>query len=231
MFPLKDTIRARAFPLVNWLIILANVLVFAVFELPLGPRELDRFARLWGLVPAELFSGNPWAVLTVFTSMFLHGGWLHLLSNLWALYIFGDNVEDRLGSGRYLVFYLVCGVAAALAQSFITPEARLPLIGASGAIAGVLAAYLVLYPTARVYTLVPIFLLPWFVEVPAVIYLVVWFVTQFFSGVLSLGVDTMGGVAYWAHIGGFAVGLLLVWLFARRPRAHYRWYPDEYQPW
>jgi membrane associated rhomboid family serine protease len=231
MLPLTDTIRSRSFPLVNWLIILANVLVFVVFEVPLDPRALDRFVRLWGLVPAELFSGSPLAVATLFSSMFLHGGWLHLLSNMWALYIFGDNVEDRLGSGRYLVFYLIGGVTAGLTQAFVSADARVPLVGASGAIAAVLAGYLLLYPTARVITLIPVFLLPWFVEIPAVVYLLVWFVSQFFSGVLSLGAQSMGGVAYWAHIGGFAAGLLLVKLFARRPRAQYRWYPDEYHPW
>lgn len=231
MLPLSDTIRSRSFPLVNWLIIAANVLVFAVFELPLDERALNRFVQLWGLVPANLFSGNPWAVLTIFSGMFLHGGWLHLLSNLWALYIFGDNVEDRLGSGRYLIFYLVCGVAAGLAQAFAGADSRVPLVGASGAIAGVLAAYLLLFPTSRVITLIPIFFLPWFVEIPAVVYLVFWFVSQLFSGVLSLGAQAIGGVAYWAHVGGFVTGLLLVKLFARRPRVHYRWYPDEYHPW
>jgi membrane associated rhomboid family serine protease len=163
--------------------------------------------------------------------MFLHGGWLHLLSNMWALYIFGDNVEDRLGSGRYLLFYLITGAAAGLAQALIGTTSRVPLVGASGAIAGVLAGYLLLYPTARVITLIPVFFLPWFVEIPAVVYLLVWFVSQFFSGVLSLGAQAMGGVAYWAHIGGFVAGLLLVNVFARRPRAQYRWYPDEYHPW
>jgi membrane associated rhomboid family serine protease len=231
MLPLTDTIRSRSFPLVNWLIIAANVLVFVVYEVPLGPRQLERFVNTWGLVPAALFGGDPWALVTVFSSMFLHGGWLHLLSNMWALYIFGDNVEDRMGSGRYLVFYLVAGVAAGLGQALVGPDSDIPLVGASGAIAGVLAGYLLLFPTARVITLIPIFLLPWFVEIPAVIYLVVWFISQFFSGVMSLGAQAVGGVAYWAHIGGFVAGLLLVKLFARRPPAQYRWYPDEYQPW
>jgi membrane associated rhomboid family serine protease len=231
MLPLTDTVRSRSFPVVNWLIIGANVAVFVLLEAPLGPRQLNQFVFTWGLVPAELFRGEPWAVLTVFSSMFLHGGWLHLISNMWALYIFGDNVEDRLGSGRYLVFYLICGVAAAFAQSAVDPGSELPLVGASGALSGVLAGYLLLFPTARVVTLIPIFLFPWFVQIPAVAYLLIWFAMQFLSGVASLGSPAAGGVAYWAHIGGFVAGLLLVRLFARRHRTQYRWYPDEHQPW
>jgi membrane associated rhomboid family serine protease len=233
MFPLADTVRSRTFPVVNWLIILTNVLVFALFELGRSEQELLRLFTAYGLVPVTLFAGEPWALLTLLTSQFLHGGWVHLISNLWALYIFGDNVEDRLGSGRYLFFYLVCGVVAGLVQSYLTAGSRLPLIGASGAIAGVLAAYLLAYPTARVITLIPIFILPWFVEIPAVLYLIIWFVSQLFSGVMALGQNAaeFGGVAYWAHIGGFAAGLLLALLFAPRPSRRPQWYPDEYQPW
>ena len=232
MLPLKDTIRSRSFPAVNWLIILANLAVFAFVELPLGPRALNRLVTAYGVVPVELVTTQPRELLTLLTSMFLHAGWLHLISNLWALYIFGDNVEDRMGSGRYLVFYLIGGVVAGLAQTLVNPRAEVPAIGASGAIAGVLAAYLVLYPGSRVITLIPLFFLPWFVEIPAIVYLGVWFVSQIFSGVLSLGMTAAtGGVAYWAHIGGFLCGLVLVLFFARRPRTHYRWYADEYRSW
>ncbi len=231
MLPLKDTIRSRSFPLVNWLIIAANALVFVVYEVGLPEAQLQRLALQYGLVPARLLAGQPAAYLSLFTHMFLHGGWLHLVSNLWALYIFGDNVEDRMGSARYLVFYLLGGLAAGVAQSLVAANSTLPLIGASGAIAAVLGAYLVLYPRARVITLVPIFLLPWFVEIPAVVYLLVWFALQFFSGVTSLGMASQGGVGYWAHIGGFTAGLLLVPFFSRRPRAAVRWYPDEHLPW
>ena len=232
MFPIKDTIRSNSFPAVNWLIILANVVVFVGLELSMTPRELARTVTNYGLIPARLVSLEPFALVTVFTSMFLHGGWLHIISNMWALFIFGDNVEDRMGSARYLVFYLTCGALAALTQTFIDPASRIPMIGASGAIAGVLAAYLVLFPTARVVTLVPIFIIPWFIEIPAVLYLIIWFGSQFFSGVMALNVEAAsGGVAWWAHIGGFAAGLLLVMFFARRPRAQTRWYPDEFQPW
>ncbi len=233
MFPLADTVRARTFPFVNWLIIVANVVVFVVFELGRSQLGLERFITTYGLVPARLTTGQPLAFLTIFTSMFLHGGWLHLISNMWALYIFGDNVEDRLGSGRYLVFYLICGLIAGLTQAFVNAGSRLPLVGASGAIAGVLAAYLLLYPRARVLTLIPIFILPWLVEIPAVVYLIVWFILQFFNGVTALAVSTAnaGGVAYWAHIGGFVAGLLLVGLFARRHPVYHRWHADEYHPW
>jgi membrane associated rhomboid family serine protease len=232
MLPLADTVRSRTFPVVNWLIILANVLVFVLFELGRSELALARFFTTYGLVPQQLFSGQAWALLTLFTSQFLHGGWLHLISNMWALYIFGDNVEDRLGAGRYLVFYLACGLAAGLAQAYLSSNSRVPLIGASGAIAGVLAAYLVSFPRARVITLVPFFFFFTF-EIPAVVYLILWFLLQLFNGVLALGprAADFGGVAYWAHIGGFAAGLLLVWLFAPRPGRQARWYPDEYHPW
>jgi len=232
MLPLKDTIRSRSFPAVNWLLIIANVFVFVVFELSLPPQRLERFISTYGLVPAQLLAGQLQALGDVFTSMFLHGGWFHLISNMWALYIFGDNVEDRMGSGRYLIFYLICGAAAGVTQSFVSAGSGVPLVGASGAIAGVLAAYLLLYPNARVITLVPIFFLFPFIEIPAVIYLVFWAILQFFNGVLSLaGNAALGGVAYWAHIGGFVAGLALVRLFAHRPYAYYRWYSDEYRPW
>lgn len=231
MFPLRDTIRTRSFPVVNWLIILANVGVFLYFEVGLSNRALARLIDNYGLVPLTLSTGGPHTLLTIYTSMFLHAGWLHLISNMWALYIFGDNVEDRLGPVSYLVFYLVSGTVAALTQSFISAGSRLPLVGASGAIAGVLAAYLVLYPGARVLTLILVFIIPWFVEIPAIFFLLFWFATQFFNGVTSLsGAGEQGGVAYWAHIGGFFTGLLLVGLFARRPPAENRGVTDEHHP-
>ncbi len=232
MFPLKDTIRSRSFPAVNWLLIIANVLVFILIEWPLSSRQLDRLVMTFGLVPARLVAVQPQAILSIFTSMFMHGGWLHLISNMWALYIFGDNVEDRMGPVRYLAFYLLSGVVAALTQTWLGPSSRTPLIGASGAIAGVLGAYLILFPTSRVITLILLIFLPWFVEIPAVLYLAFWFVLQFFSGLFALQTPAAaGGVAYWAHIGGFIWGVLLVRLFVRRPPAYHRWYPDEYRPW
>jgi membrane associated rhomboid family serine protease len=164
--------------------------------------------------------------------MFLHGGWLHLLSNMLALYIFGDNVEDRIGHGRYLMFYLLCGLIAAVTHISFNSASLLPTIGASGAISGVLGAYFILYPRARVITLIPLFILPWFVEIPAVFYLGFWFLSQVWSGALSIvsGAQAVGGVAFLAHVGGFVAGLLLVRLFEQR-RYIRRVYVDEYWPW
>ncbi len=234
MLPLQDTIRARSVPIANWLIIAANVLVF-LFEVSLGPRQLQIFLQLFGVVPRRfVMAGGLDQVITLFTSMFLHGGWFHLFSNMWALYIFGDNVEDRMGHGRYLLFYLLCGVAAGLTHVFLGPASLVPTIGASGAISGVMAAYLVLFPTARVITLVPLFFFFEIFEVPALFYLGFWFVSQLFNGLFTLAaagtVSTYGGVAWWAHVGGFVAGLILVRLFARR-RTYRQWYPDEYWPW
>ena len=237
MFPLKDTVRARDVPVVNWLLIGANVLAFVV-ETSLGPVGLERFVHYFGVVPTRfLHAFGSHEVLTIFTSMFLHGGWFHLISNMWALYLFGDNVEDRMGHGRYLVFYLLTGAVASLTHIFFNPDSPVPTVGASGAISGVLGAYLVLFPTARVVTLVPLwFFFPWFVEIPALIYLGMWFVSQLFNGLFALAapgvIGTYGGVAWWAHVGGFVAGLLLVKVFERRrERYYYVWYPDEYWPW
>jgi membrane associated rhomboid family serine protease len=161
----------------------------------------------------------------------MHGGWAHLFSNMLALYIFGDNVEDRLGSGRYMFFYLLCGFAAAFAHIFFNANSSLPTVGASGAISGILAAYLLFFPSSRVITLIFIFFLPWFVEIPAIFYLGIWFLSQLLNGFFSVvsGVQAMGGVAWWAHIGGFAAGLILAPLLARRYVRRY--YIDEYHPW
>ncbi len=218
MIPIADTVRARSFPIVNWLIIIANVAIFVFVESRLPPRRLDQLILAYGAVPARVVAGNPTAMITLVTSMFLHGGWLHLLSNMWALFIFGDNVEDRLGSLRYLAFYFICGIVAGLVQVAVAPTAQAPAIGASGAIAGVLAAYLVLFPGARVITLIPLFfILPWLIELPAIIFIGIWFLLQVFSGALALQSSAVqGGIAYWAHIGGFVCGLLLVALLARR---------------
>jgi len=231
MLPLKDTIRSRSFPVVNWTLIGLNVLAFFLL-LSLGPQA-DRLVMALGLVPRRLLAHpNLWQWSTLFSSMFLHGGWAHLFSNMLALYIFGDNVEDRLGSGRYLALYLLSGLAAAAVHIAFNPASPLPTVGASGAISGVLAAYMIFFPSSRVITLVPLFFLPWFVEVPAVLYLGFWFVSQLFNGLLTVvqGVQAMGGVAWWAHVGGFFAGLLLGPLLARR-RYYRRSYFDEYYPW
>jgi membrane associated rhomboid family serine protease len=233
MFPLRDSIRSRSFPIVNWILIAASVLVFLLeqaIEFGFGEVALERFLTLFSLVPSEFSLLNPTAYISIFTSMFLHGGWFHLISNMWILFIFGDNVEDRMGPLRYLVFYLASGFAAGLTHVVFASNSSLPTVGASGAIAGVLGAYMILFPRARVVTLIPIFILPWFVEVPAVIYLGIWFLSQISSGLLSIGaMMPFGGIAWWAHIGGFVFGLLMVRIFARRPGAYVINPPDN--PW
>ncbi len=247
MIPIKDTIHSRSFPLVNWLIIIANALVFLLIELPLNNAQLNRLISVYGMTPnqcaAPLLHGFSSAIIPglnvlvtgcavpLITSMFLHGGWLHIISNMWVLFIFGDNVEDRMGSVAYFVFYMICGVASGLTQAFIAPSSAVPAIGASGAIAGVLAAYMIFYPRARVVTFVPLIIIPWFINIPSVIFIAIWFLLQFFSGVATLGVVTSGGVAYWAHVGGFICGLLLVWLYFGRLKKRPTTYPDEYHPW
>jgi membrane associated rhomboid family serine protease len=216
----------------NTLLIAANVIVFFL-EAGLSTAQIDRVIHLFGFIPAQFSFLNPISYLPIFTSMFMHGGWFHIISNMWILFIFGDNVEDRMGSLRYLVFYLLGGVAAALLHVFVQPTSTIPVVGASGAIAAVMGAYFLLFPRARVISLVPIFVFAWFVQVPAVIYLGVWFVSQLYSGVLSLGGAggvEMGGVAWWAHIGGFVFGLLLAGVFGVR-RKRTRRYMDEYYPW
>jgi len=216
MLPLYDTVRTRKFPLINVLLIAANVLVF-LYELRLGPSALENFIFTWGLVPARLTSDAATAWITIFTAMFMHGGWFHLLSNMWFLHIFGDNVEARMGGIRYLIFYLLSGVAAVLLQTYIQPTSQVPMIGASGAIAGVLGAYLVSFPRSRIASLVPILFIFTIVEVPAVIFLVFWFVTQVYSGLFAMQGASASGIAWWAHIGGFIFGLIMVVFFARRP--------------
>lgn len=230
MLPIRDTIRSRTFPIVNWTIIAANVLVF-LFEVSLSRGQLDRFIERFGLIPAQIDLGNPLTWYPFLTHMFLHGGWFHLFSNMWILFIFGDNIEDRLGSDRYLSFYLIGGLAAGAAQFLLSGNPAIPAIGASGAVAAVLGAYMFYYPRARVITLFMLFIFPWFVELPAVIFLGFWFLSQLFSGLASLASPGVvwGGVAWWAHVGGFVFGLVMARAFGvgRKP---YRWYPDEFFP-
>jgi membrane associated rhomboid family serine protease len=230
MLPLKDTVQARSLPFVTIALIGANALVFLI-ELRLPPALLADFLWLLGVVPARLLSAPlPGEWLTLITAQFLHSDWLHILSNLLALYIFGDNVEDRLGHARFLVFYLLCGTISELVHTWFNYTSFIPAIGASGAISGILAAYLVLFPTARIVTLIPLFFIPWFIEVPAVFWIGGWFLSQLLSGLLAIseGAEALGGIAWWAHIGGFIAGLILVWPL-RRPAP--RFYPDEYWPW
>jgi membrane associated rhomboid family serine protease len=209
----------------NWLLIGGNLWGF-FFELSLSPRDLDSFLFTYSFIPARLWSGQyslSASFVTILVAMFLHAGWLHIGGNMLFLYIFGDNVEDRLGHFRYLVFYLLCGVSASLCHAYFNPSSRIPSLGASGAISGVLAAYLFLYPRARILTLVPLFLF-FTTEIPAFVFIVFWFVVQFFSGEASLRMSTptSGGTAYFAHIGGFIAGIVLLALLKpRRPVARY----------
>jgi membrane associated rhomboid family serine protease len=216
MIPIRDLNPTRNTPWVTWTLLLLCGLVF-IWQAVL-PAGADRdFVFAYGLIPRRvMFSQDPAALLTVFTSMFMHGGLMHIIGNLWFLRLFGDNVEDNMGPVRFTIFYLLCGLAAAGAQIAMSPASGVPMVGASGAIAGVLAAYLVLYPHARVVALVPIFIFIQFMEIPAFVFIALWFGLQFFSGIGSIGAAG-GGVAWWAHIGGFVAGLALVYLF-RRPR-------------
>jgi membrane associated rhomboid family serine protease len=218
MIPLRDVIPSRTVPVITVALIALNAAGF-LYEMALGPEELDRFLLRHGVVPAAFTWDD------VLTSMFLHGGIAHLLGNMLSLWIFGDNVEDRLGHGRYLAFYLAAGTAASLAHLWADPSSPVPTIGASGAIAGVMGGYLVLYPHSRVITWLPPLLL---LEVPAVVFLGLWFFLQLVSGVGSRLSTTpgemVGGVAFWAHIGGFAAGAVAVKLLARPERARVEWY-------
>ena len=208
VIPLRDTIPSSRVPIVNYTIIAVNVAVF-LHEATLGRRS-EAFLFTYGLVPREFM------VTTLFTSMFVHAGWLHVLGNMLYLYIFGDNVEDRLGHIRYVVFYLLCGAAAGATHALTAVHSGVPVVGASGAIAGVSGAYFLFFPTSRVVTLVPIFLFVQIIEIPAVFFLFMWFVWQVVSGVATLGAASRGGVAVWAHVGGFVAGMIVGPLLRRR---------------
>jgi membrane associated rhomboid family serine protease len=230
MIPLRDTIRSRRFPVVNTVLIALNVIVF-LGESRMGSPALTGLVYSFGLVPDGFWSDSPLRWVTLITSTFLHGSWFHLISNMLALYIFGDNVEDRLGHARYLIFYMLGGLVSGTAHVLAYPASQVPTVGASGAIATLLGAYLVLYPRARVITFIPILFFWRLVNIPAPIYLGLWFLMQLFNGTLALAASTFqgGGVAWWAHIGGFVAGLALVKLF--EPRRRRRDYVDEDYPW
>lgn len=220
MIPIRDTVPARHYPLVTYALIAVNVLVFLV-QLSHGPRELHSFILTYGLVPARYtvpdvaryFSFGQ-QLFSLFSFMFLHGGFFHLLFNMWSLYIFGDNVEDRLGSFYFLVFYVLCGLVSGLSHFIINPDSMTPVIGASGAIAGVMGAYFLLYPYSRILTLIPVLFFPLFVEIPAFFFLGLWFFLQLLN---AAGPQSQAGIAWWAHIGGFVFGLLALKLFGFLP--------------
>jgi len=227
MIPIRDTQRAARFPIMNWLIIITNVLVFMV-EYFSSADFSNLFVSAFALTPARVDLSNPITLLPFLTHMFLHGSWYHLISNMWFLMIFGDNIEDRLGSLRYLLFYMLGGISAALLQYFFEPSLSVPTLGASGAIAAVMGAYFVLFPASRVVTLIPILFFGGLIRLPAILYLGIWFVMQIFSGFSSfvIGSGTAGGVAWWAHVGGFVFGLIFIKVFAKKSYASY---PDNRQ--
>jgi membrane associated rhomboid family serine protease len=208
----------RSTATVTLILILINTVVF-LYEQMLPSWALDSFIAHYGIVPDRL------RVSSMLTSMFLHGGWLHLIGNMWFLWVFGRNVEDLIGSGRFFIFYILCGLAAAVVHVFFNPYSRVPTVGASGAIAGVMGAYVIKFPRARITTLVPIFIFITTMEIPAVFLLLYWFAIQFFSGVGSIGYSQVssGGVAWFAHVGGFLAGMLLVNLFGEKQRWTTRW--------
>jgi membrane associated rhomboid family serine protease len=241
MIPLRDNIPPRTFPFVNYSIIAICVVVF-LGQLADTADGTDQLVDNLGMIPARVFHPDepitvqqqvlvrtpfgvkkeilerdlpalpfsPW--LTLFTCIFLHGGWMHVIGNMWFLHIFGDNVEDRLGHFSYLLFYVGCGIAASIAHLVLNASSTMPTIGASGAIAGVMGAYLYLYPRANVVTLVPIIFFLQVIVVPAPVFLIIWFAMQFFEGTFAITSQNTGGVAWWAHIGGFAAGLVVAWL-------------------
>jgi membrane associated rhomboid family serine protease len=226
MFPIRDTVPSRRVPVVTWCLIAVNLVVF-LYQLTLPEQAQEQLILIYGIVPAR-FTHPHWASSVGFppeslwpfiTSQFLHGGFFHVLANMWTLWIFGDNVEDRMGPVRYLAFYLLCGIAAGVLLWMSNPDSRVPTIGASGAIAGMLGAYLRLYPRARIVTLVPIFIIPFFFELPAYFFLGFWFLTQLLNGTFSVGGTAAEGVAWWAHVGGFLAGLAVCPVFLRRDRA------------
>ena len=226
MFPIRDTIPHRHFPFATWGLIAINALVF-FRELAIPQAATNKLVYLFGLVPAR-FTNPEWAATVGYpihtywpfvTTMFLHGGWLHVIGNMWVLAIFGDNVEDRMGPVRFTLFYLLCGITAGVVHVLTNPESTVPAVGASGAIAGVMAAYFVLYPRARIVAMFPIIFYPIFFEVPAWVYLGFWFLIQVLSGTMAIASERqVGGIAWWAHIGGFAAGILFLALFLRRER-------------
>jgi membrane associated rhomboid family serine protease len=227
MIPIRDDAPRAVTPYVTYSLIALNALLY-LFEASLPPFQLNRFTYEFGVVPA-LFTANPaTGSVTLFTSMFLHGGWPHLIANMWALYLFGDNIEDYLGSFKFLLLYFAGGTLAALVQIFFDPTSQAPMVGASGAIAAVMGAYFLLFPAARVLTIIPPI---WFFWLPAWVVLGYWFLAQFVSGAaLTIGRTASagsegGGIAFWAHVGGFMAGLMLIKLF--QPRAQ-RYLPDTY---
>jgi membrane associated rhomboid family serine protease len=223
MFPLKDDNPTQITPFVTWLLIALSTIVF-LYQISLGPRREQLFAFQYGAIPSVVIGDQilPPGIaaippaLSVFTGMFLHGGWMHLIGNMWFLWIFGNNIEEAMGRLRYLIFYLACGFLASWSHILSNPDSNIPMVGASGAIAGVLGAYIMLYPRARVWTLIFLGFFSRLMYIPAGIILGYWFLIQVVSGGSAIGRQNAGGVAFWAHVGGFLAGVALVGLFKKR---------------
>jgi membrane associated rhomboid family serine protease len=227
LIPLKDLTPRRSFPTVTLLLIIANIIVF-IHQLTLSPHAAEAFIMTYGVVPAKIqlaLTGHRYtftqALIPLFTCMFLHGGWLHIIGNMWFLWVFGANVEDRMGPVPFLIFYLVCGIGSSIAQTLFSWGSHIPALGASGAISGVLGAYIVLFPQSQILTLITIFILWFRARVPALVFIGLWFLIQFLSAVGSLGASGMvagGGVAWWAHVGGFLLGMALARVMSTNAR-------------
>ena len=225
MFPIRDDNPQVNTPIATYAIIALNVLAWFLLQGMGSSESLNASICQYGLIPVDLFTstsasagprmcvfahGSAWS--GVFTSMFMHGGWMHIIGNMWFLFVFGDNVEDSMGSMRFAIFYLLCGLCAAVAQVAVQPASAIPMVGASGAIGGVMGAYIMLFPRVHVHMVVILVIFFWTFRVPAIAMLGYWIVMQFMGGLSSVGAAG-GGVAFWAHIGGFVTGAVLVWLF------------------
>jgi membrane associated rhomboid family serine protease len=216
VIPLKDLTPRRSFPVITLLLIVVNFLIF-FYQLSLPPKAGEALVMTYGLVPVRIqyaLTGAhhvtfAQALVPLFTCMFLHGGWMHIIGNMLFLWIFGGNVEDRFATFPYLLFYVVCGLGSGISQVLFSWGSRIPSIGASGAISGVLGAYIVFFPGSRILTLVPLFIIFFLARIPAVIFIGLWFIVQFLSGLGSLNAVNTGGVAWWAHVGGFAIGAVI----------------------
>ncbi len=233
MIPLKDTIPHKYTPFITYILIFINTLIF-LYEKSLSPYQLKTLIITFGLVPAR-YSHPDWAYFMglhfdnywpFLTTIFLHGSWFHLIGNMWSLWLFGDNVEDRFGHFGFLIFYIICGLIASFTHFFFNLHSHVPVIGASGAIAGVMGAYFLMFPYSRILTLIPIFFIPLFFEIPAVLFIGIWFVSQLFSGSFTLFTGlNISGIAWWAHVGGFVAGMFLQIFFKKEDRVFYE---DEF---
>jgi membrane associated rhomboid family serine protease len=232
VIPLRDTIPSKSFPIVNWFLIITNVVIFLAGVFFMDDRQIDALFYKYGLVPDQIRIGSILSLSDLrtnilrpfFTNMFLHGGWGHIISNMWILFIFGDNVEDRMGKIRYFIFYVLCGILASLTHFILYRHSPVPAIGASGAISGVMAAYMIMFPKSTIVSFIPIFIIPFFIPIPALIYIGIWFVGQLLSGASTLMLSSHAtGIAFWAHIGGFLAGLWIYRYFdnARRKQNYY----------